>query len=73
MTKSIKRKDIKEKQIKNREARKEYTKRVTIEYSQTGATVANVPSANNGTTCTSPIPCYSQFRQTYGNITNCAV
>lgn len=71
--KSTKRAQIKEKQNKNKEAKKQFVNNSSGWYSQTGATVVNVPSVNNGATCTSPIPCYNQFRQTYGNITDCAV
>jgi hypothetical protein len=72
MGKSIKRAQIKEKQNKNKEAKKQFINNSSGWYSQTGATVANVPSANNGATCTSPIPCYNQFPFNY-NGTICAV
>lgn len=75
MTKSVKRNQIKEKQGKNKEAkkqRKQYVEENSFWYSQTGATVVNVPNTNNGATCTSPIPCYTQFTNTYTNWT-CAV
>ena len=75
MTKSITRNDIQEKQNKNKEARrqkKQLTDNGSLWYSQTGATVVNVPNANNGATCTSPIPCYNQFSSNY-NGTICAV
>lgn len=68
----IKRIHIKEKQTKNREAKKQSIKKNTTGYFQTGATVVNVPSVNNGTPCTSPIPCYNQFPFNY-NWTTCAV
>lgn len=72
ISKSVKRSQIKEKQSKNREAKKQFINSSFVWYSQTGTTVANVPSANNGATCTSPIPCYSQFTWTY-NWTSCFV
>lgn len=72
ISKSVKRNHIKEKQSKNREAKKQFTEKTPPVYSQTGATVVNVPSVNNGTPCTSPIPCYNQFPFNY-NWTTCAV
>ncbi len=65
LRKSVTRVVIQEKQKFNKELKKNFPKVPKPEYTQTWTTVVNVPGSNNGGTCNSPIPCYSQFSTTY--------